>query len=373
MKSLSLYIHIPWCIQKCPYCDFNSHNKKGELPEEAYIERLIDNLNEHKSLWHGRKLTSIFIGGGTPSLFHPDGIARLLDAIHNMLPLDATTEVTMEANPGTLEHYPFITLRKAGINRLSLGAQSFSPHQLKRLGRIHSKEAIASSFYEAREAGFTNINIDLMYGLIEQTTHEAMDDLVQALQLQPDHLSWYQLTIEPHTPFFRRRPQLPQEERLIEMHHEGQHLLANAKFLPYEISAYTQNKPSAHNLNYWEFGDYLGIGAGAHSKMTQQNSIVRYWNHKHPKQFLESHASISGTRTLQSSDYTIEYLMNRLRLYAPMSKDDFERHTRLQWSHFKEKIIAHDQYQWIEIDDHMMTLTNQGRLMTDEILGWFLD
>lgn len=371
-QSFALYIHIPWCIQKCPYCDFNSHEAKGSIPEQDYTLRLLEDFNQHYPEVQDRELSSIFIGGGTPSLFHPEAIEKIIKPILERCQHKPNIEITMEANPGTLEHYPFIELHKAGVNRLSIGAQSFSNHQLKQLGRIHRKEAIEQSVQEAINAGFQRINIDIMYGLVKQSTQEALDDLKQAIALQPEHISWYQLTLEPNTAFHHRKPKLPTDDTLLSIFHEGQHLLSKAGYKPYEISAYTKDKMAAHNRNYWLFGDYVGIGAGAHSKISHQGQIKRSWNHKHPKRYLSCDHFQHGYRVLKQSDLEIEYLMNRLRLYQPLSKAEYEQHTGQKWKDFLKKIQDHDFLNWVLIKKDRVTISPEGRVMIDEILSWFV-
>lgn len=370
-KSFSIYIHIPWCIQKCPYCDFNSHAQQGPLPEEDYINKLITEFDKQMIDLRDRKLISIFIGGGTPSLFQPKNIAKVITHIKHHCHFDSTLEVTMEANPGSLEHYPFADLLLAGINRLSLGAQSFSNQQLLHLGRIHKKEAIAHSVTEAKQAGFRRINLDIMYGLHQQSCDEALHDLQQAIALDVEHLSWYQLTIEPHTAFYYQKPKLPEDEQLLEIMTQGQELLAHHHYQPYEISAYTRKQACTHNLHYWRFGDYLGLGAGAHSKLSSQHGCIRFWNYKHPKQYLRSENPRQGTRTLKNHDLRIEFLMNQLRLYEPLQKNTYERMTQQSWHSFIEICQQHDHNNWLQYNDHQLTLTKKGRVMVDEILTWF--
>ncbi len=372
-KQFSIYIHIPWCIQKCPYCDFNSHAIKGELPEKDYMQALCHDFEQHLSRIEKRELISIFIGGGTPSLFHPSSLEQILSLIKKHCHYNQDLEITLEANPGTLEHYPFKDLLTIGVNRLSIGAQSFSDTQLQHLGRIHSQESIIQSVEEAKNAGFQRINLDIMYGLQAQSTKQALNDLHQALALQPEHLSWYQLTIEPHTAFYTKKPKLPQDEQLLEMFFQGQELLASEGYKPYEISAYTRNQACRHNLNYWRFGDYLGIGAGAHSKWTENTKIERFWNYKHPKDYLRQSIPQQGSRLLTAEDLEIEYLMNQLRLYEPMHRSDYERHTGCSWEHLRQTCDHHDIYGWIQLNDQSLSINPDGRVMIDEILTWFCD
>ena len=269
LPPLSLYIHIPWCVRKCPYCDFNSHRSPDDLPEDDYVDALLEDLESDRVHAQGRPLRSIFIGGGTPSLFSPRAYQRLLAGIRHAVPFDDNLEITLEANPGTFEQEKFSAYRAAGINRLSIGIQSFNPLHLQALGRIHDDTEALRAAAIARRAGFDNLNLDLMFGLPGQSRREALDDLRRAADCAPAHLSWYQLTIEPNTEFYRRPPPLPGDDALAAMQEEGQALLARAGYRQYEISAYSQpGRACAHNLNYWTFGDYLGIGAGAHGKLT---------------------------------------------------------------------------------------------------------
>ncbi len=316
---LALYIHFPWCVKKCPYCDFNSHARRGEIDQQGYITALIRDL-EHDLATHAcadRRLASIFMGGGTPSLFGGGAIGRLLDAVAARLAFDADVEITMEANPGTVEHDDFAAYRVAGVNRLSLGAQSFNDARLAQLGRIHNAAEIRAAAGAAVNAGFDNINLDLMYGLPEQTPRAALDDLKAALALSPAHLSLYQLTIEPNTLFHRHPPQLPGHDRVAEMQ-QALHDLAGAHgYRRYEVSAHAQaGRRCRHNLNYWQFGDYLGIGAGAHGKITACGAVKRYWKHKHPQRYLAEAGGErgGGVREIGEREVLFEFLMNGLRL-----------------------------------------------------------
>lgn len=316
---LALYIHIPWCIRKCPYCDFNSHAATPELPEQAYVQALLANLaQELPSIW-GRKLQAIFIGGGTPSLFSPDALDQLLSGIRALLPFRPNIEITLEANPGTFEQEKFRAFRALGINRLSLGIQSFHPAHLQALGRVHNQAEALHAVTLARDAGFTNFNLDLMFGLPNQTLEQALADLQQAIALQPTHLSWYQLTLEPNTLFYKHPPPLPEDDLIADMQHAGQALLQQTGYTQYEVSAYAQvGSQCQHNRNYWEFGDYVGIGAGAHGKLTlADGSITRYHNHRQPAHYMAQVAqgsARSGTQTLTAADLRFEFMLNALRL-----------------------------------------------------------
>ena len=272
LPPLALYIHIPWCIRKCPYCDFNSHKSPDSLPEQVYVDCLLNDLEHHLPEIWGRRLSSIFIGGGTPSLFSASSIDRLLSGIHARMGCISDMEITLEANPGTLEQGRFRDFRDAGINRLSIGVQSFNEQHLTQLGRIHDSSQACKAIESAVNAGFDNFNIDLMFGLPEQSIEQGLHDLQQALSYNSSHLSWYQLTIEPNTLFHSHPPNLPDDDRISELQDLGQQLLCEHDFNQYEISAYAKNKKYCrHNLNYWEFGDYLGIGAGAHGKISRSD------------------------------------------------------------------------------------------------------
>ena len=334
MIPLALYVHIPWCIRKCPYCDFNSHTA-AELPEQAYIQALLTDLaSELPYIW-GRKLESIFIGGGTPSLFSAAGIDELLCGIRALLPFRPNIEITLEANPGTFEQAKFKGFREAGINRLSMGLQSFNPQHLQALGRVHNQAEALMAADIARHAGFTNFNLDLMFGLPQQTLSQALADLKQAIQLQPTHLSWYQLTLEPNTLFYKQPPVLPDEDLLVDMQLAGQALLAQHGYQQYEVSAYSQPQyQCVHNRNYWEFGDYIGIGAGAHGKYTNpaDQSIHRYQKPRQPADYMQrvqQGQARSQTTTLVTADIIFEFMLNALRLQAGFPLSLFTERTGL--------------------------------------------
>jgi oxygen-independent coproporphyrinogen-3 oxidase len=315
---LSLYIHLPWCVRKCPYCDFNSHELRDSLPEELYVNALMDELDNHLPDLEGRQLVSIFFGGGTPSLFSAQAIDRILTGVDQRMPLGKQIEITLEANPGTFEQARFQGFRAAGVNRLSIGVQSLQDDKLKILGRIHDRDNALRAIECAKTAGFDNFNIDLMYGLPGQRIDDALQDIETALSQNPTHLSWYQLTIEPNTLFYHQRPVLPEDDMLWDMQLAGQQLLSASGFHQYEVSAYSlPNKPCQHNLNYWEFGDYLGIGAGAHSKLTNLKSgeIVRFAQVKHPKDYLERAKRQQLIKNkVGESDLVFEFMLNALRL-----------------------------------------------------------
>lgn len=317
---LSLYIHIPWCVRKCPYCDFNSHEAKQPISEESYIDALLKDLEEQlPSIW-GRRLTSIFFGGGTPSLFSPTAIEKILLGVNARLPFSSDLEITLEANPGTVDESRFQGFRHAGINRLSLGIQSLQDDKLLKLGRIHNRDYALRAIDTAMKVGFDNINLDLMHGLPGQTLADALADLNDALHWQPPHLSWYQLTIEPNTLYHHRPPALPADETLWDIQEEGKKILTQSGLIQYEVSAYCKdNLRSNHNMNYWEFGDYLGIGAGAHSKITdfEKQIVNRHWQVKNPKDYLNPEKNVVACKKpVAPADLIFEFMLNALRLNA---------------------------------------------------------
>ncbi|MDC1528210.1 radical SAM family heme chaperone HemW [Gammaproteobacteria bacterium] len=333
LPPLSLYVHIPWCLKKCPYCDFNSHAFQGELPEQAYINSLLADLKRDLRWVQNRELTSIFIGGGTPSLFSPASIERLLSAIEQSVGFSADIEITMEANPGTFEMEKFRDFRHAGINRLSLGIQSFNKNYLNTLGRVHDDVEALTAASNVRKAGFDNFNLDLMFGLPQQGIDEALADLRSALAVEPEHLSWYQLTIEPNTVFYSKPPSLPEDDLLGDMQEAGVELLSAQGFSRYEVSAFSKpNKQSTHNLNYWRFGDYLGIGAGAHGKITlpAEQQIIRTRKIRQPASYLEhTDNTLAGCETITTAELPIEFMMNALRLSAGTEESLFQQRTGL--------------------------------------------
>lgn len=331
---LSLYVHMPWCVRKCPYCDFNSHAAPAQIPHRQYIDALLADLDLDAALAEERPLTSIFFGGGTPSLFSPDHIGEFLAGVRSRFRCVPDIEVTLETNPGTVEHGSFCGYRDAGVTRVSLGAQTFNEAQLKLLGRIHGAGEIARAVDELNTAGLTNFNLDLMYGLPQQTRQEALDDVATAIALKPQHLSHYQLTLEPGTVFFHRPPPLPAHDETWEMQLECQALLATHGFVQYEISGYAQpQRRCRHNLNYWQFGDYLGIGAGAHGKITnaRSDSITRTQRVAHPREYLAraAPARVTERRLVQPEDRAFEYMLNTLRLREGFTTAHFEACTGL--------------------------------------------
>jgi len=372
---LSLYIHIPWCIKKCPYCDFNSHALKDELPEKQYIQQLIRDLETQLEFVQNRPIHSIFIGGGTPSLFSPAAYAHLLAELKKYLTINDDTEITLEANPGTTEADRFSGYFDAGINRLSIGVQSFQDNQLKILGRIHESDQAKKAVTQAQQAGFKRINIDLMFGLPNQTIDDALFDLQSAMDLSTSHLSWYQLTLEPNTYFHRFPPVLPSDDARFEIQQAGIAFLNQHGFKQYEISAYSKSDPCRHNLNYWKFGDYLGIGAGAHAKLTDLKTmgITRRHSVKNPKQYLSSNAeNIGVTKKVLHDDLPLEFMMNTLRLYQPIEIGLFKARTGLPFSIVEKQIKKAISEGLMKMDARYFHVTNKGHLFLNEVLEIFL-
>ena len=371
---LSLYVHIPWCVQKCPYCDFNSHQQRGELAEDVYIDHLLRDLEHDCAKLAGRNFASIFIGGGTPSLFHGKSFARLLGGIRDLVGIAPEAEITMEANPGTFEQERFASFQAAGINRLSLGVQSFQNDKLRKLGRIHDATAAVTALTAARQLGFSSVNCDLMYGLPGQTIADAEFDLVQAIELQPSHISWYNLTIEPNTAFYRRPPPLPVEDMLAEIEKKGSELLAADNYQRYEISAYaTAGERCYHNLNYWRFGDYLGIGAGAHSKLTAPDgTISRFWKHKTPNRYQNAEQQyIANTTVLSDQDKIFEFALNALRVLDGFTKEQFTKHTGLAASVLVEPLARAVADGLIVEEGEQIRASEKGLLFLNDLVNLF--
>lgn len=329
---LSLYIHVPWCVRKCPYCDFNSHAIQNEIPESAYLNALFEDIDQDLALASGRTIETVFIGGGTPSLMTGGFYQKLFKGLRERLAFAADAEITLEANPGTLEEGRFEAFRNAGINRLSIGVQSFNPAHLKTLGRIHDSEAAHRAIESAKKAGFENFNLDLMHGLPDQTPSEAIADLKEALSHEPPHISWYQLTLEPNTEFYSRPPDLPDDDLLWEITQRGSEYLSQHGFSDYEVSAWSQpGKASRHNLNYWTFGDYLALGAGGHGKISLcDGTIKRYWKTRQPEAYLNRIGSrTAGSDTIEEAELPLEFLMNALRLRQGVDESLFHERTGL--------------------------------------------
>ncbi|QSX35523.1 radical SAM family heme chaperone HemW [Shewanella avicenniae] len=373
LPPLSLYIHIPWCVRKCPYCDFNSHAQNGEIPQAQYVDELLKDLDADLHWVQQRPLHSIFIGGGTPSLFDAAQIKRLLDGVAERIPFEADIEITMEANPGTVEHDDFNAYRAAGITRISMGVQSFAPDKLTILGRIHGGDEAKKAAASLASANYNSFNLDLMHGLPDQTLAQAMSDIETAASLNPPHLSWYQLTIEPNTLFHSRPPALPDDEALWDIYQQGQQRLQALGYRQYEISAYA--KPGfecRHNLNYWEFGDYLGIGCGAHGKITllAEQQILRSVKVKHPKGYLAGEHLYQVDEVL-AEDRPLEYLMNRLRLMRPIAKADFAARTGVAPTVLDEGMREGERNGLVLITDQHWELTDKGHMFVNELLSYF--
>jgi oxygen-independent coproporphyrinogen-3 oxidase len=371
---LALYIHIPWCVRKCPYCDFNSHTVRDAIPEQAYVDALVADLEQELPLVWGRVVESIFIGGGTPSLFSPQAIERLLGALRARIALQPGAEITLEANPGTVDRERFAGFRDAGINRLSLGIQSFQDRLLAGIGRIHDSRAAVTAVEAAQHAGFENINLDLMFGLPGQTRDQALADLRTAAALQPAHISWYELTIEPNTWFHRHPPAQPGDELLWDMQTAGRELLAAAGYARYEISAYAlPGRECRHNLNYWQFGDYLGIGAGAHGKLTAAatQTITRVAKTRHPQRYLDNAHSARriGSRTLlTAADAILEFAMNALRLDRGFSMAGFTAATGLPATAIQQAVSQATDQGLLSTADSVVTVTPHGQRYLNELL-----
>lgn len=378
LPPLTLYIHIPWCVRKCPYCDFNSHAVKDTLPEQAYVDALLADLEQDLPLVWGRRISSIFIGGGTPSLFSPDSMERLLSQVRARIPFNPGTEITLEANPGTVEQHKFEGFRAAGINRLSIGVQSFADAQLQALGRIHSGREACHAIEAALAAGFDNVNLDLMFGLPAQSLADAEADMRQAIALDPTHISYYQLTLEPNTLFYAQPPPLPDDDRIWQMQTRGQELLAQHGYEQYEISAYARdNRQCAHNLNYWRFGDYLGIGAGAHGKISDahQQYIVRLAKTRHPERYLQGvsgESRIDSRKRLAQADVVFEFMLNAMRLVQGVAVEDFQNHTGLPLDSIRRALQAAQQRGLLQTGHSRIKPTPQGQRYLNDLLEMFL-
>ena len=376
---LSLYIHIPWCEKKCPYCDFNSHQAKSEIDEIAYIDALLEDLSQdllrYEKQIDNRSLSSIFIGGGTPSLFSAESFKRLIDGIEQRIEFVDDIEITSEANPGSSEVTKFEGFRDAGVNRLSIGVQSFNQKYLTALGRVHGQEDALNAAQFAKQAGFDNFNLDLMFGLPDQSYEHALDDVLQAIDLKPTHLSCYQLTIEPNTLFHHSPPITPSDEVLWEMQESIQSALNNANYQQYEVSAYAQpNKQCQHNLNYWQFGDYLGIGAGAHGKLSDASgSVTRLWKIKHPANYLNPNKEFTGgVDEVAPHQQTFEFMMNALRLYSGFDLSLFNSRVQQKTNDIERYLAKHRSQGLIDCVNNRVIPTDRGRQMLDSMLQDYL-
>ncbi|ELY6210865.1 radical SAM family heme chaperone HemW [Cronobacter dublinensis] len=373
LPPLSLYIHIPWCVQKCPYCDFNSHALKGEVPHDDYVQHLLRDLDNDAPWAQDREVKTIFIGGGTPSLLSGPAMQTLLDGVRARLTLAADAEITMEANPGTVEADRFVEYQRAGVNRISIGVQSFSEPKLTRLGRIHGPEEAKRAARLASGLGLRSFNLDLMHGLPDQSLEEALDDLRQAIALNPPHLSWYQLTIEPNTLFGSRPPVLPDDDALWDIFEQGHQLLSAAGYQQYETSAYA--KPGyqcQHNLNYWRFGDYLGIGCGAHGKVTLAGGrILRTAKTRHPRGYMTGNY-LDKQHDVEAQDKPFEFFMNRFRLLEPAPRDEFRRYTGLDESAIRPQIDEAIARNYLVETPESWQITEHGKLFLNSLLELFL-
>ena len=375
LPPLALYIHIPWCVKKCPYCDFNSHAAGPTLPEQEYVDALLADLDAELAQVHGRALSSIFFGGGTPSLFSAVALGRLLDGVERRIAFADDIEITLEANPGTFEQAKFRAYRQLGINRLSIGVQSFQAEKLKALGRIHDGDEAIRAADMARAAGFDNFNLDLMHGLPEQTLDDALSDLRIAIAQAPTHLSWYQLTMEPNTVFWNQPPTVPEDDVLWDIQEAGQALLAAQGYAQYEVSAYAQpGKAARHNLNYWTFGDFIGIGAGAHGKLSQPNGqITRNWKTRLPKDYLDPAKRFSaGERILTPDELPFEFLMNALRLSDGVPAELFSTRTGLPLASLDSARRSAEARKLLHSDPTRLCATPEGQLFLNDLLQHFL-
>ncbi|WP_416346732.1 radical SAM family heme chaperone HemW [Acinetobacter junii] len=374
---LSLYIHMPWCVRKCPYCDFNSHAvPDGQLSmdlEQQYLTALVADFETQVEMAQGRLIHSVFIGGGTPSLISAQGYQWLFDQLKARLSFSDDCEITLEANPGTVEHDPFADYLSVGINRLSIGVQSFDTEHLQRLGRIHSAHNAMDAIQQARQAGFERVNVDLMHGLPSQTVEQALTDLKLAVERGATHISWYQLTIEPNTVFFRTQPALPQDEILEQIQELGEaYLIANG-FINYEVSAWRKEKPSAHNLNYWQFGDYLAIGAGAHGKVTRPDGVYRFQKTRLPKDYLAKvPAEHLQMKRIEADELPFEFMMNALRLNEGVAAELYQQRTGLDLNHLQTPLNKLRQKKLLLDDTSKIACTEQGHIFLNSVLESFL-
>jgi oxygen-independent coproporphyrinogen-3 oxidase len=374
---LALYIHLPWCVRKCPYCDFNSHGVEEGPDESAYVEALLSDLQLELPLVDGRKLGSIFIGGGTPSLFSGEAIAQLLDGVRGAIDCVPDLEVTLEANPGTAEAERFQHYRQAGVNRLSIGIQSFDDGKLQALGRIHNRQEALTAVKQAQDCGFNSINLDLMFGLPQQTAEQALDDVATATALNPGHISYYQLTLEPNTLFHNTPPPLPDEELLWQIESSGQQALAEAGYRQYEVSAFSrEGMECRHNINYWQFGDYIGIGAGAHGKITHPDRRVeRRWRLRDPEGYLTKAGTaegLAGSKLLGSADLITEFMLNALRLHDGVPPELFTQRTGLALEEIEGRLQQAVERGLLHYSAEAIRPSANGRRFVNELVALFL-
>lgn len=375
---LGVYVHIPWCVKKCPYCDFNSHRRPDALPQQAYVDALLRDLKLEAPRVAGRQVHSIFFGGGTPSLLSAHSVAQILDGLAQQLSLASTAEITLEANPGTLEQGRFAAYRKAGINRLSIGVQSLNDQQLQALGRIHNAADARRAAQSARAAGFDNFNLDLMYALPEQSLEQAKADLQALIALAPTHISYYQLTLEPGTPFHTHPPALPNDETAWAMQEQGQALLSQAGYAQYEVSAYAQaGHPCQHNLNYWRFGDYLGLGAGAHGKITDPaGAIWRTEKPRFPNAYMHSAgqaAQYQRNAVVEPQQLPFEFMLGALRLPAGVESHLFHERTGLSRQHIASTLNTLTTQGLLQSSDTRLATTALGYRYLNRVIGEFLE
>ena len=378
LPPLSLYIHIPWCVKKCPYCDFNSHKSPDLLPENDYIDALIRDLEQEvPNIW-GRNIKTVFIGGGTPSLFSAKAYDRLFSSLRALLPISHNAEITLEANPGTFDQERFADYLSLGINRLSIGIQSFNNDSLQALGRIHDGQQAIRAVEAAHKVGFENFNLDLMFGLPHQTEKTAREDIETAIALEPAHLSYYQLTIEPNTLFHKQPPTLPDDDPIFDWQIDSQHRLSKAGYTQYEVSAYAKNKRRCqHNLNYWQFGDYIGIGAGAHGKISDaaKQSITRRSKQKQPQAYISSAGtgeSILTNEIITTRDIGFEFMLNALRLTDGFPTPLFYQHVGLPISHIDKALQKAEQQELVTWDIHRICPTEKGQRYLNSLIELFL-
>jgi oxygen-independent coproporphyrinogen-3 oxidase len=375
LPPLSLYIHIPWCVRKCPYCDFNSHEARGAFPEKEYVAALVRDLELALPLIWGRKVYTVFFGGGTPSLLSGESVAEILRQVRLLLPLDIDAEITLEANPGTVEAERFAAYRDAGVNRLSLGIQSFNDGQLQALGRIHTADE-AKRAIEIAQRHFDNINLDLMYALPQQTLEQALQDVQTALRFKPQHLSCYHLTLEPNTLFYRNPPPLPDDDASSEMQQHIEALLAERGYEHYETSAFAQPKKRArHNLNYWQFGDYLGIGAGAHSKLSFHDKVLRQMRYKQPQAYLDAVARgvpVQEEHDVTHRDIAFEFMMNALRLNGGFDEALFQERTSLPLLVIRRELEEAEKRGLLVREGQRIAPTEMGQRFLNDLLQIFL-
>lgn len=378
LPPLSLYVHLPWCVRKCPYCDFNSHEARGALPTGEYVSALLSDLEAELPLVWGRVVHSVFIGGGTPSLFSPSDVERLLSGVRALLPLSPEAEVTLEANPGASEHGQFAAYREGGVTRFSLGVQSFNDDALRRLGRIHGRDEALSAVEALHRAGIGNFNLDLMFALPGQALRDAIEDVRTAIACDPAHVSHYQLTIEPNTRFHADPPVLPDDDAAWEMQEACARLLAEGGFSQYEVSAWARpGMECRHNLNYWRYGDFVGIGAGAHGKITRpaDGAILRRVRVRHPARWMEAVGrgeSLAESRLLPDEERIFEFFLNQLRLRRGVSPLEFQARTGLEWERVAARVDHAIEKGLMTWGDDLLVPTGLGWRFGNEVQALFL-